>query len=222
MCVYSPTFVFILFRVSRWFSGFGSLNIAGENHWPAPEGYRVTSCNILRPSFPLYFPPFSSATCTWHDWAFLTLSLVVCSHTYPALSMPIGFMQAASSSHQFLNSRSRAQCYVTWLMYTVFQMSGFHFGGPVSRLRLGIFPGTLGAYTHIYCRKLYVCVCVCVCACAHMCVCTYMCKGVMFKMRVGRQFKVRGENSLAFFINWTERGVNFLPTLNSLCTHFST
>ena len=69
MCVYLPTFVFILFRVSRWFSGFRGLNIAGENHWPAPEGYCVTSYNILHPSFPLYFPPFSSATCTWHDWS---------------------------------------------------------------------------------------------------------------------------------------------------------
>ena len=98
MCIYSPTCAFILFWVSRWFSGFRSLNIVGENHWPAPEGYSVTSCNILGPSFPLYFPSFSSQPVPDMTEAFLTLSLVVCCHTYPALSMPIGFIKAASSS----------------------------------------------------------------------------------------------------------------------------
>lgn len=169
MCVFTYLVCILSsFQMVFWVQG---LNTAGENHWFLHlKDTALPPTTFFTLPFPL-FPSFflSNLYLTWLKH-FSPSTLQSAFILTQPLSMPIGFIKAASSSGQCLNSwvkhsqvtHGSVHCFPNeWIPNLVAQCQGLDW-----EYLLGLW----GAYTHIYCRKLYVCVCMCTHVYAHICV----------------------------------------------------
>lgn len=205
MCVYLPTLFLFCFEFPDGFSGFRGLNIAGESLACTWRILRHLLTTFFTSSFPLYFPSFflSNLYLTWLKHFSPSNPCSLLSYLPSPLHAYRLHKSSKSISHRAVSIWSQAQCYDTWEVYTVFQMRDSNLVAQCQGLDWEYSLGLLGAYTHIYCRN-------CMCVCVHTRVYAHICVRVSCLKRVRRQFKVRGENFLAFLTNRTERGVNLL------------